>query len=64
MGEESGALDQMLAKVAETHEREVDDRVAGLSSLMEPVIIVFLGVVIGALVLALYLPIFQMGQIT
>jgi type IV pilus assembly protein PilC len=64
VGEESGALDHMLAKVAETHEREVDDRVAGLSSLLEPVIIVFLGLVIGALVLALYLPIFQMGQIT
>ena len=64
VGEESGALDQLLAKVAQSHEREVDDRVAGLSSLLEPVIIVFLGVVIGALVIALYLPIFQMGQIT
>ena len=64
VGEESGALDRLLAKVAQTHEREVDDRLAGLSSLLEPVIIVFLGVVIGALVIALYLPIFQMGQIT
>lgn len=64
VGEESGALDQMLAKVAQAHEREVDDRVAGLSSLLEPLIILFLGLVIGGLVIALYLPIFQMGQIT
>ncbi len=64
VGEESGALEQMLAKVAQAHEREVDDRVAGLSSLLEPVIILFLGLVIGGLVIALYLPIFQMGQIT
>lgn len=64
VGEESGTLDHMLAKVAEFHEREVDDRVAALSSLLEPALIVFLGVVIGGLVVALYLPIFQMGQIT
>lgn len=64
VGEESGALDHMLAKVAQFHEREVDDRVAALSSLIEPVLIVGLGAVIGGLVIALYLPIFQMGQIT
>lgn len=64
VGEESGALDRMLAKVAQSHEREVDDRVAGLSSLLEPVVILFLGLIIGGLVIALYLPIFQMGQIT
>jgi type IV pilus assembly protein PilC len=63
VGEESGTLDHMLAKLADFHEREVDDRVAGLSSLLEPALILFLGVVIGALVVALYLPIFQMGQI-
>lgn len=64
IGEESGALEGMLAKVAEFHEREVDERVSRLSSLLEPAIILLLGVVIGGLVVALYLPIFQMGQIT
>ena len=64
VGEESGALEHMLAKIAQAHEREVDDRVVGLSSLLEPVIILFLGLLIGGLVMALYLPIFQMGQIT
>lgn len=63
VGEESGALEHMLAKTAQAHEREVDDQVAGLSSLLEPVIILFLGLLIGGLVMALYLPIFQMGQI-
>jgi type IV pilus assembly protein PilC len=64
VGEESGSLDAMLAKVAELYEGEVDDQVAGLSSLLEPVIIVFLGVVIGGIVVAMYLPIFKLGQIT
>ncbi len=64
VGEESGELALLLSKVADFHEREVDDRVASLSSLLEPGLIVLLGAVIGALVLALYLPIFQMGQIT
>lgn len=64
VGEESGALDAMLGKLAEFHEREVDDRVAGLSSLLEPLLIVLLGLMIGGLMVALYLPIFQMGQIT
>ncbi len=63
-GEESGALDRLLGKVADFHEREVDLRVSSLSSLLEPALILCLGAVIGALVVALYLPIFQMGQIT
>ena len=63
IGEESGALDNMLLKVAEFYEREVDDAVAALSSLLEPLIIVFLGVVIGGLVVAMYLPIFKLGQV-
>lgn len=63
IGEESGALDRMLAKVADFYEAEVDDAVAGLSSLIEPVIIVFLGGVIGSIVIAMYLPIFKMGNV-
>lgn len=63
IGEESGALDSMLSKVADFFEREVDDAVDALSSLMEPLIMVVLGVLIGGLVIAMYLPIFKMGQI-
>jgi type IV pilus assembly protein PilC len=63
IGEESGALDEMLAKVAEFYEADVDDAVAGISSLMEPVIMVVLGVLIGGLVIAMYLPIFKMGEV-
>jgi type IV pilus assembly protein PilC len=63
IGEESGALDAMLAKVADFYEEEVDDAVANLSSLMEPLIMVFLGVVIGGLVVAMYLPIFKLGAV-
>jgi len=63
IGEESGSLDGMLSKVAEFYEREVDDAVAALSSLLEPLIIVFLGVVIGGLVVAMYLPIFKLGAV-
>lgn len=62
IGEESGALDQMLAKVAEFYEEEVDNAVDALSSLMEPVIMVVLGTLIGGLVVAMYLPIFKMGE--
>lgn len=62
IGEESGALDTMLSKVADFFEQEVDDAVEGLSSLMEPLIMVVLGVVIGGMVVAMYLPIFKMGQ--
>ena len=63
IGEESGKLDEMLNKVAEFYEEEVDNAVDGLSSLMEPIIMAFLGVVIGGLVVAMYLPIFKMGQV-
>ena len=63
IGEESGSLDKMLNKVAEFYEQEVDDAVDNMSSLMEPFIMVVLGVIIGGLVLAMYLPIFQMGSV-
>ncbi|WP_394172637.1 type II secretion system F family protein [Thalassotalea litorea] len=63
IGEESGALDDMLAKVANVFEQEVDDAVDGLTSLLEPVIMAVLGVVIGGLIIAMYLPIFAMGSI-
>lgn len=62
IGEESGSLDTMLNKVAEFYEVEVDDSVSALSSLLEPFIIVFLGVIVGALVVAMYLPIFKMAS--
>lgn len=63
IGEESGALDQMLGKVADFYEDEVDEAVASLSSLMEPLIMVILGVLIGGLVIAMYLPIFKLGSV-
>ena len=63
IGEESGSLDNMLGKVADFYEREVDDAVAALSSLLEPVIIVFLGIVVGGLFVAMYLPIFKLGAV-
>ena len=63
IGEESGQLDSMLSKVADFFEQEVDDAVAGLSQLLEPLIMVFLGVVIGGLVVAMYLPIFKIGAV-
>ena len=63
IGEESGSLDHMLGKAADFYEAEVDDMVAGISSLMEPIIIVILGTVVGGLVVALYLPIFKLGQV-
>lgn len=63
IGEESGSLDTMLTKVADYYEREVDDAVAGLSSLMEPLIMVVLGTIIGTIVIAMYLPIFKMGSV-
>ena len=62
IGEESGSLDAMLGKVADFFEREVDDAVDALSSLMEPMIMVVLGVLIRGMVIAMYLPIFKMGQ--
>ena len=63
IGEESGSLDNMLGKAAEFYEEEVDDMVKGLSSLMEPIIIVVLGTLIGGIVVAMYLPIFKIGQV-
>jgi type IV pilus assembly protein PilC len=63
IGEESGALDSMLNKVADFYEAEVDDAVEALSSLMEPIIMVVLGVLIGGMVIAMYLPIFKMGSV-
>ena len=63
IGEESGSLDQMLGKAAEFYEDEVDEAVKGLSSLMEPFIIVILGVLIGGIVVSMYLPIFKLGQV-
>lgn len=63
IGEESGSLDAMLGKVADFFEAEVDDAVASLSTLLEPIIMVFLGVVIGGMVIAMYLPIFKMGSV-
>ncbi len=63
IGEESGSLDHMLAKAAEFYEDEVDEAVKALSSLMEPFIIVILGVLIGGIVVAMYLPIFKLGQV-
>ncbi|HJW56360.1 MAG TPA: type II secretion system F family protein [Burkholderiaceae bacterium] len=63
IGEESGSLDQMLGKVADFYEAEVDEAVESLSSLMEPLIMVILGVLIGGLVIAMYLPIFKLGAV-
>jgi type IV pilus assembly protein PilC len=63
IGEESGSLDEMLRKVAEFFEEEVDAAVASLSSLMEPLIMVILGGLIGGLVIAMYLPIFKLGSV-
>ncbi|MEH6731979.1 MAG: type II secretion system F family protein [Pseudoalteromonas distincta] len=63
IGEESGSLDGMLAKVATIYEQEVDDAVDGLSSLLEPLIMAVLGVLVGGLIIAMYLPIFQLGSV-
>ena len=61
VGEESGSMDMMLAKVADFYEEEVDNLVNNLSSLLEPIIMVILGILIGGLIIAMYLPIFKMG---
>ena len=63
IGEESGSLDEMLSKVADFYEAEVDNLVDGLSSLLEPLIMAILGVVVGGLVIAMYLPIFKLGAV-
>ena len=63
VGEETGNLDAMLAKIAEFYEQEVDAAVSGLTSLIEPVVVVFMGVIIGAIAIAMYMPMFQLGAI-
>jgi type IV pilus assembly protein PilC len=63
IGEEAGSLDTMLAKVADFYEEEVDNMVDSLSSLLEPMIMAILGVLVGGLVIAMYLPIFKMGSV-
>ncbi len=63
IGEESGAVDGMLSKVANVYEQQVDDAVDGLTALLEPMIMAVLGVVIGGLIIAMYLPIFQIGKV-
>ena len=63
IGEEAGSLDFMLSKVADFYETEVDNAVDGLTALMEPMIMAVLGVLVGGLIVSMYLPIFQMGQV-
>jgi type IV pilus assembly protein PilC len=63
IGEESGELDKMLGKVADFYEQEVDDAVEALSSLIEPMIMAFLGIIVGGLVIAMYLPIFKLAAV-
>ena len=63
VGEEAGALDTMLFKIAEFYEQEVSNAVDALSSLLEPFIMVIIGVVVGGMVVAMYLPIFQLGNV-
>ena len=63
IGEESGALDDMLSKVADHYESAVDDAVDNLSSLLEPLIMSILGVMVGGLMIAMYLPIFMLGSV-
>jgi type IV pilus assembly protein PilC len=63
IGEEAGSLDEMLIKVAEAYEEEVNNSVDALSSLLEPLIIVFIGCVVGTMVIAMYLPIFKMASV-
>jgi type IV pilus assembly protein PilC len=63
VGESTGALDNMLNKIADFYEEDVDNLVTNLTSLMEPIIMMFLGVIIGGLIIAMYLPIFKLGQV-
>jgi len=62
VGESTGALDNMLNKIADFYEEDVDNLVTNLTSLMEPLIMMFLGVILGGLIIAMYLPIFKLGQ--
>jgi type IV pilus assembly protein PilC len=63
VGEETGSLDAMLAKIADFYDQEVDAAVKGLTSMIEPVIIVFMGLVVGSIVIAMFLPMFELGQL-
>jgi type IV pilus assembly protein PilC len=63
VGESTGALDQMLIKIADFYDDEVDNAVTNLTTMLEPMLMIFLGVVIGYIVIALYLPIFRMGAV-
>ena len=63
VGEKSGALDDMAERVADFYEERLDNAVDGLASLLEPLIMAVLGVIVGGLVVAMYLPVFQMGQV-
>jgi len=63
VGEQTGALDAMLGKIADFYDEEVDQAVANLTSLLEPMLMVFLGVVIGGVVIAMYLPIFKLVSV-
>lgn len=63
IGEESGALDEMLEKVAVYYEEAVDNQVDSLTSLLEPMIMAVLGILVGGLMIAMYMPIFQIGQV-
>jgi type IV pilus assembly protein PilC len=63
VGETTGALDAMLSKIADFYDDEVDSAVGALTSLLEPMLMVFLGITIGFIVIAMYLPIFQMGAV-
>jgi type IV pilus assembly protein PilC len=62
VGESAGALDAMLSKIADFYDEEVDTAVDGLTALLEPMLMVFLGIVVGFIVVAMYLPIFKMGE--
>jgi type IV pilus assembly protein PilC len=62
VGESAGALDAMLSKIADFYDEEVDTAVDGLTALLEPILMVFLGIVVGFIVVAMYLPIFKMGE--
>ena len=64
VGEETGNLDEMLTKIADFYDVEVDAAVKGMTAMIEPLIMVFLGVVVGGIVIAMYLPIFSMGEMT
>ena len=63
VGETTGALDTMLSKIADFYDDEVDTAVSNLTTLMEPMVILFLGVIIGGIVVSMYMPIFQLGTV-